>query len=58
MRTRAERRHNTVKWKKKTHPASRCNKPRCSICHPYKQKFWGNSLVAVKRKYWPIKIEI
>lgn len=55
MRTRAERRHNTKTWKKKAHPAARCGNTRCGICHPHKKKFYGNSLVAIKKKYWPIK---
>ena len=55
MKGRAQRRHDTAKWKKKEHPASKCGNTRCPICSPYKAKWWGNSLQALKRKYWPTK---
>ena len=58
MRTRAERRHNTRKFKAKEHPSAKCGNARCPVCSPYKARWWGNSLQAVKRKYWPEKIEV
>lgn len=50
MRTRAERRKNTIKFKKKHHPAADCGTAKCPICHPHKH-IGGNHKDSVKAKY-------
>lgn len=46
----SQNRHNKEKWAKKKHPASKCGKPKCSICHPNKA-IGGNNAAAIKKKY-------
>lgn len=53
MKTRAQRRHEREHKKKKRHPSADCGNARCPVCSPYKARWWGNSLQAIKKKYWP-----
>lgn len=49
MGMRALNRHYAEKYKKR-HPASRCRKAKCPICHPHKA-VGGNHKAAIKPKY-------
>jgi hypothetical protein len=48
---RAQNRHDTLKWKKKSHLAAKCRKAKCGICHPNKA-IGGNNKTAIKPKYY------
>jgi len=54
--SRAQNRHDTLKWKRrrKTHLASKCKVAKCPVCHPNKY-VGGNHAGTVKKKYLPAK---
>lgn len=55
--SRAQNRHDIEKWKKKKHPASKCGRAKCGVCHPHK-RLGGNHKGRVKKKYEQPKLEL
>ncbi len=49
--SRAQNRHDTVKWKKKAHDAAKCRVAKCPVCH-HNKYIGGNNKAAIKAKYF------